>query len=483
VDVDTFRRPLPGAVGLRNGALVGALLALLAAVQLYPGLVLGISGDAAVFALFGQRLLTGGAPYLDVWDQKPPGIYVIDAGLGSLPIPLWPAIWLASVAVVAATGWMVYRLLADRHGGSAATIIAALAVLTLGVFPVSVGGGMTETFAAGLAAGALLSAARSRWIAAGLLSAAAVATSLLLLPVVPAILCLAGRRWRIQLLVGFGGAVVLVPLAAWLAAAGAAAAAWDQIVTYNRAYAAALSSNQLPRVVGIFVAPLPLVMLVVVRGWREWPVLDRAALLWLALGAALLAYQGRTYEHYLAAIVVPLAILAGPAAARLRRDWRARWLLTASLAFTLTWGFVASADAIRHHDGPLQHALGEIAAANSSPGDRILVWGSGAAVYLAAERTPATRYVHWVALITPGYSSAGQVAAWVAELEREPPQVIVDAVAPQDYPASCGPFRTPSAGDPTGRTLDLLAPFRAFVAARYQFATEVDGRTVYRLAP
>lgn len=459
-----------------------ALLLALAGALLYPGLRLGISGDAAVFAVVGGRIAAGGVPYLDIWDHKPPGIYLIDAALAGLPVPFWPAIWLASVAAVAATGWFVYRLVADRAGPPAGAIVAGLAVLTLGVFPVSVGGGMTETFAAALAAASLVSATRGRWVSAGLLASAAAATSLLAGPALLGILLLAGRRLRSALLIGLGVAFVLVPLGAWLVTTGAAGAAWDEVVVYNRAYVEALTSNSLPRIVGLLVASLPLGALVAARGFRTWPSVDRAALVWLVAGVVLLVLQGRTFEHYLGVIVVPLAILAGPAAARTRHQWQTRALLAGSLAATLTWGVVASADAIRHHDGPMQQALGEVAAAHSDRGDRILVWGSGAAVYLAAQRTPATRYIHWAALITPGYSSPGQVRAWLAELERDPPEVIVDAVAPRDYPASRGPFRTPSVGDATGRTLDLLAPFRRFVAARYERVSQVDGRGVYRLA-
>src|SRR5262245_50960881 len=51
-------------------------LSLLAVVALLPGLI-GPSLDAAVFSVVGERLAAGDVPYAQVFDHKPPGLYLL----------------------------------------------------------------------------------------------------------------------------------------------------------------------------------------------------------------------------------------------------------------------------------------------------------------------------------------------------------------------------------------------------------------------
>ena len=72
---------------------------LIAAAMLAPGLVVGPSLDAAVFNQVGGHLLNGVAPYVDAWDDKPPGIYLISAAAQAMLgwLGPWTADWLLSL--------------------------------------------------------------------------------------------------------------------------------------------------------------------------------------------------------------------------------------------------------------------------------------------------------------------------------------------------------------------------------------------------
>ena len=52
-----------------------ALACVLLAVRL-PSLVQPMGADQGLYAYAGERILTGGLPYRDAWDQKPPAVHL-----------------------------------------------------------------------------------------------------------------------------------------------------------------------------------------------------------------------------------------------------------------------------------------------------------------------------------------------------------------------------------------------------------------------
>jgi hypothetical protein len=74
------------------------------------------------------------------------------------------------------------------------------------------------------------------------------------------------------------------------------------------------------------------------------------------------------------------------------------------------------------------------------------------------------------------------VESWVDKLASDPPAVIVDSEAANDYwPEGEDFLRPPPPGTAGGRNLDIVEPFRKFVRDRYVLQTEIDGRNVYVL--
>ena len=90
-----------------------------------PSLAQPIGGDQGLYVYAGQRVLDGGVPYVDAWDQKPPGIMVLYAALWGI----WPresvvaAADLAAAAIVSILLVVIgRRLFGPAAGGLAAAI-------------------------------------------------------------------------------------------------------------------------------------------------------------------------------------------------------------------------------------------------------------------------------------------------------------------------------------------------------------------------
>jgi hypothetical protein len=144
-----------------------------------PG-YLSMSTDSGTFAYCGQVIHEGGLMYRDCWDNKPPGVYYLNAlaiGLaGANPFSIWlfQAIW-ASLAFI------VFYLIVShiwQHKGLAA--LGSFTLLFVFLYPdIFQGGNFTETYAilpialSFFAFWAFLHTAHHRWLVMlGLLTAA-----------------------------------------------------------------------------------------------------------------------------------------------------------------------------------------------------------------------------------------------------------------------------------------------------------------------
>jgi len=455
-------------VRLRADAPSLVLFLILAAVVQVPGLVLGPHTDASIFATIGEQLARGDLPYRDAWDHKPPGIYAVTAIAALLPGPTWPAFWVLSVIVLAATGqvlqWIVGRPL------------AAVAVLAMGLYPAATGGGQTEAFAALPAAIAFLMATRQRWFISGVAAGAALLFSLQLVPLLPALVVLAGARPR-PLLLGVAGVLVACGLAVVpMAAAGILPAAFDTLVNYDRIYLASSRSADLRTVYNLGVVLLPLAAALPFGARRLPDRSDLAAFAWCLAAVVAIAMQGRLFAHYVIPLGIPLAVLARQP---LQRKL-ARFAVVAATAVMVAVSFFVVLAEAPTHRGPSSAAVGRWVRDHTRPSDTILVWGLDAGVYLVAERAPAGRYPYHLPLVTPGYTTPALIANWVADLSAHPPLVIVDSEAADGFWAEDDDFlRAPAPGTDGGRTIDMLDPLRAWATANYRFVTEIDGRKIY----
>jgi hypothetical protein len=409
-------------------------------------------------------------PYRDLWDHKPPGIYLVAAAVAAMPGPTWPWFWAASVGVVTWTGHLIARL--------AGLMVAVFSVISMALWPLALGGGQTETFAALPAAGAIYAASRRQWLAAGLLCGLATVFSFQAVAMVPALVVLSGLELR-ALARGAGGF-----LAVWsavliaLLATGTMSSAVEVLWSYNRIYLASDRTQDLYRMPELVLPLLPLVAFLPFRtvGLRR---IDVAAVAWLITAIVLISLQGRLLPHYVIPLAIPLAVLAGPAALRPIGRRAAIVVTLVVAAFGLGHAMLTYQS---DHRGPATEAVARWIRANAGSGALILDWGVDANIYLAAEARPAGRYPYLIPLVTPAYASNERVREWVASLAENPPEVVVDSEAANPYWNDRGDFlRPPPPGSAGGRDIDRVEAFRSWVADNYALVAEVDGRKIYQL--
>lgn len=479
---------------------------------LLPGLVYGPGMDAIVFALVAWRMRNGDTPYVEVWDHKPPGIYVVDwIAQAALPgVDWWIVAWLVTLLALVATGLLVRAIL--RRSGVGRRLSSAgglLAVVGAGQYAVSLGGGMTEQAAAVPAAAAMLLAlapTARRYLAAGAFAAAAIVISPQAVPVGAALLVLAlpagrqgGSLGRVAAL-ALGGALVAFSVAAWLLAIGALPAAVDQALAYNGAYRLAnvgQDSVRLARIAALSILSLLFLglpalfgMLATRRATGDRRRIGLAAIAWIVTAVAFLFYAGGLRVHYLAPLVVPLGVLAifgieEVASRRRRLPPLAAAVAAAFLAATvisvatLAWFIAMEGPRTAAHQARVAQ-LAEVVRSRSEADDPIFVWGNSPGAYLESERVAAGPYIYLFPLTTPGYSSTEQVARLRAVWEGNPPALIVDAGSERPGAPGFAPLlvdRPLVDFDP--RRLDLLDPLRDFVRERYEQVADVNGWLVY----
>jgi len=108
----------------RAGLLWGLVIVVLLLLRL-PTLVQPAGGDQGLYAYAGQRLLAGDVPYLDAWDQKPPGVMFLYAAM----LAVWPhesvvpgVDLLLAAAVAALLVWLGRRRFSVNVGCGAAVL-------------------------------------------------------------------------------------------------------------------------------------------------------------------------------------------------------------------------------------------------------------------------------------------------------------------------------------------------------------------------
>ena len=127
--------------------------------------------DSGTFAYCGKVIVNGGLMYRDCWDNKPPGVYYLNAlaillgGANPFAIWLFQAIWLTMAL------WAFFLILRRIWGLGLATLAAFILIFWVLYPAIFTGGNFTETYAilpAVLSMGAFWAYLRSgnlRWVA------------------------------------------------------------------------------------------------------------------------------------------------------------------------------------------------------------------------------------------------------------------------------------------------------------------------------
>jgi len=301
--------------------------------------------DEQYYLLVGDRMLHGALPYVDLWDRKPLGLFLIYAAMRLLPGDGILAYQLVATLSAAATAWLVTRGSRRLGATPTAALVAGLAyVLWLSLL--SGGGGQSPVFYNLFVAAAAvltlrlpqLAAARAtraivaNGCAACLLAGLAIQTKYT--PVVEGAFFGLAHLWYLRragasvALLALSAAVwatlgilptALVVIAYWMRGPAVFDAFWFAnfaSVSLRKGYPAAKIAA---RLAGTTAQLLPFLVCAILV-WRRRPRPAETAIAFGWLVAALIAFAmiGAFFDHYALPLMVPLAMIAGAALGRHR---------------------------------------------------------------------------------------------------------------------------------------------------------------------
>lgn len=389
-----------------------------------------VGEDEAFFLVVAQNWLDGFLPYRDVFDIKPPGLFLAVVGAVALFGPTLFGIKMLATAGVALAAFGLH-LIARRHVSAAVAVWAPAIYVVTSLFE----GGVdfpTLWVQAPFVVFAVLLAMPRDARAAGLGAAAAAGLLIgvagmikqtALFEAVFVLALLAWRRpargWPLVTLV-FGGAALVAPVlfGVYFWQAGALAAAFDQVVVAAVARTAiemqktADGSGAEPftywmavgRLLPLMRPLLPVLCLSVLAWMRRRAISERIGADWFALtaGWAVAAIAGvlaarAVLSNYLHTFVAPAALASGVVvwhgleAKTRRRLWQA-----GAAALCVVGPVLLEHESITRGVNDMTAIRAAAAAmrqAGLRPGDSVLALNRGLAIYPESGAFPRTRYV------------------------------------------------------------------------------------------
>ena len=430
-----------------------------------PTLIVPLFTDATVFALGARTILSGGFPYRDLWDVKPPGIYFVYA-LAFIPFGQHMVsvriLDLVNTALAMGAIYLLGRRLFGERAGVFAGCLYGVAYLTRAGFD---GLGQTESFLAlPVALSILLYLPNSRHSAnaAAFLSGVllgltfsikfSAAFYVLALPAIEVMFAEEPRRLapavrRLSIAAG-GFLVVPAVFAFYLAAGGALGDFIDiqrlHVVPYTSLHWSPPGESYLhfagrvthEYVTGNLYLVVPAIgaLFVALAGWRR----RETALIALLAIASLFGVwsQGKFYSYHWLAMVFPLALLAGFALAGIVALWdvrsaRQRWAayglvgvslvaLTPSLLsnpyeqYRHFLGFASGRVTQADNEGQwgpffrLDREVVDYVRANGDGDTSLFIWGNWPVIYWWADQPLVSRFIY----------DTGLTATWAPEMWR-----------------------------------------------------------------
>ncbi|RYX83715.1 hypothetical protein EON83_13135 [bacterium] len=414
-----------------------------------------------MFLLGGRILDSGGLLYRDLWDIKPPLIYLL-AALPALLPSAWQIVGFYILASLATAGTVFFcsQLVAPLAGKRVALVIAPIfAAITL--YPATTSLGQCESWANlfGWAALWCWVNRTSKWhaIAGGLLLGMIPFLKVTsLLPLLP-FLFLTQRSAKHGLWLGGGfiGAIVLG--AGGMRFSGVWPFYEDIVHNFLAFYVSASDAPFLPRLlwfiqnISIWAMAAGGFSLFCTAGVIDrtvWPTSwKRALLASLALGLIAMWVQNRNVVYQWTVLLPTFALLSATglvALGNVVKAWPVKFVAPA-LAVALCLGstrdlwldFVFSPNIVAqdrtlknrnfvNETWPAQRVIFDYLRTNSRPNDLLWVWGFEPALYLAGPR-PVNRYVYTAPLAAPFTPKQWKTEAWDSLRKRQPRFVVIQS--------------------------------------------------------
>jgi hypothetical protein len=444
---------------------VGASVAFVVAIAI--ALYHAPSGSSGFFAYAGHAIVNGQTLYRDVWDNKLPSIYYLNALFGLAFGSNYVLYWIAQVAFLLATV-LLFAVFARgerlRHWGP-----ATLALTILLSLPPLQHFGYTEPYALAFIMGALVAAQRRATIASGVLLAIGATFWIpATLTAIAIAVYLTSRAERMRFFLAFVGFAALYGVAIVVAfTPPVIAGLLHDMRSYegmkSEAGGAALkaATQHLFTTLEVTALLVPLVLAIgLVR--RPGTRLERFAIAWLVVTLAGAAINLNFFQHYFIASTAPLVF----AVAAFSDWWRLpmpRRVVLALLVLVLVWRAPHIATGIRdgiageREEARANVAAGRIVDAAIPAQSRILVYGTADGVYLTAHRDASGRFANTFGLdLTSPDQARERRQIYLADVRNADAVILTDL---RPYPALDAvlrsDFTTICAGRVPGYTIQI----------------------------
>lgn len=469
------------------------------------------SRDSGVFLYVGWRWLNGDIPYKDVWDHKPPLIYVVDAlGLTITPDTMW-GVWILQCLFLFFAIFTLYKLCAGEFGNLAA--ITAVVILTSGLVTLLEQGNVTEEYALAFQALCLHLFVRAQrmdfplrstfWL--GLTAGLAFnfkQTTIGLWIAFALILAFTRLRqrnfpWRDGLTFLAGFLLPTVVIVVYFASQNALTDFWEQAYLYNFTY---INKHEgIRSLIPVFTKGFLLltnggILYLLVASWLAafaylWKLrnADFNPLVWLAfiglpIEVLLITTSGRSIIHYYLTLLPVAGILIGSIAFTIpnllgESFERAKAFMPALLlAVTL----LLQVNQIRNYPSYVS-VMGlnettpviEYIKQNTNEGDTVLIIGAESAVNFMTRREAPTRYVYQYPLQLLGRRTMFE--EYFNDILANQPVLIIDTRG--------RPSLTDNLYEPLQRRSQIVRDGVAYLGDNYEEVAQFGEWVVYQLIP
>jgi len=484
----------------------------------YPG------RDSGIFLYIGALILKGKIPYRDVWENKGPLIFYLNA------LALWSSggsrwgVWLLEFIFLFAASWLAYLLL-KRMTNSTAALVGTFVFITAAGNTLQ-GGNFSEEYALPFSFAALFLFLQSQEAPRNklypLLIGVTLGFNILLRPnnigaqaaIAGAyfIEALASKQYKILMaraaLFLTGAALVLAPAALYFESLHALTEMWNVVIVFNAQYSAGGGAARLldgalgaAQAIGFFWMALAVAGYVLAARIFFQDKELRFSLrgkfflvLWLGLPleAALSALSGKNYPHYFMGWALYVGLWSGFATQILLARWKEAQrflypLAAALMLISVSIHFGAWRSYFENPRAEYKDALAEYVQTHTAPNETVLVWGFRPIINFVAQRESPAAYLPYPL----SHVNTPLARRWADEfyesLTAAPPALIVNMIEPADFeriPDLNAEVR--KAQKIKWKEVVLAHNYKdalAFIAARYAYETSINGYDIYRLQP